>query len=1122
MELTTYLPPRRWVLWFILLLGLFLRLWGITWAAHQGEINLHPGEWSWQVIDALSWQTPSFAGIWTQTFFSLAAIVKGLAQTVGGWVGVWLGELSSPQELHLSARLVGRYTVALLGAAQVGLVYILGRRVLDSVAAGLLAAALVAVSPLMVAHSHFLSLDVPAGTAALCLLLALVYLIPAPNWRGFFLCGLGLGLAVTTRSSTGLLAVPLVLAYLLLIYRHRPGPLTALAAWPAALAGGLALGLMLGYPGFVLNTAKAQQVVAGSVVLPPLAQGAWLAHLVSRGEQWLRLIGPAVGWEMVGLWLAGLALALSSRKMGPILVSAFGPLYLMASLLLLTGSLEGLQAVWWPSGMVFVAWPVVLLCRRMGAYRYQVAAASLLGILLCIWPLWRSLAVDYLFWEPESRVLARQWMEQNIPQGPRVLVGSGHLFQIKRPATVADWQDADTASGEEEGYAVVSDLDGPGPASSLPLENFQPLARFELKPAIPRLPGTPQSDFPAWVSPRVLVYSTLPRHKPRIPLALARPAVGGKRSYAVVVRGTQVYGCWDSLMSLDEPGRSRRVLFSMQPPRELGLHLTNLGRELARLTVGQGPWRSGEVVMYPGQETRLGLKIMGWPPMMEGHYPVSLNLHQGSGVQARLEWNPLILGREALEEGNLERAVELLQRAVKESGGFDARSLLAGALALAGRFNEAKSVLAGMEDPWDDPVSGYAALAQAGRMDSDWDRRFLTLTGYHPQLLRRAISRTYQVAGPTCQAGAGEVTLTGQGFHGSFRRRTGAENGQLNLWLQDPHPRGPWRMDLKLRLHQPAPTNQELARVELWSHGPAGDRRLAQKMVRGGDLPGGRGVIPLTLYSQAAWCRPEIRLIFTGDREVLVDWIRLGTDLTGHMRRMLRWFHEASGRVALAEGLAAKAVTHFEQVLALDPYREPIYLPLAKALVETARLDAAARIMAQAETLYQSQPAELAVLLDLYRTLGRSDDVKRLEQRLAHLHPSLARPIGFAGGMNLLGYDLPESEVSPGGRLAVSYYWKADRPQSCDYFIFAHLRGPGGTVNFDHRLDHGRRDMTTLSPGEVVREDYHLVIPSDLQPGTYRLMMGLWDSQFTKERVPIVQGDAAAGNEFLLSEIVIK
>ena len=468
-------------------------------------------------------------------------------------MGVWLGELSSPQELHLSARLVGRYTVALLGAAQVGLVYILGRRVLDSVAAGLLAAALVAVSPLMVAHSHFLSLDVPAGTAALCLLLALVYLIQAPNWRIFLICGFGLGLAVTTRSSTGLLAVPLALAYLLLVYRQRPGPLTALAAWPAALATGLALGLVLGYPGFVLNTAKAQQVVAGSVVMPPLAQGAWLEHLVSRGEQWLRLIGPAVGWEMVGLWLAGLALALSSRKMGPILISAFGPLYLLASLLLLTGTLEGLQAVWWPSGMVFVAWPVVLLCRRLGAYRYQVAAASLLGILLCLWPLWRSLAVDYLFWEPESRVLARQWMEQNIPQGPRVLVGSGHLFQVKRPVTSGDWQDGRDADGEEEGYAVIS---GPGrPRSGLvPSPGGFP-APGQVQPQAGHSPpaGYAPERFPGLVEPPGAgLFHPAPAQAAHTPGPV--PSGGGGQA-ALRSGGARQPGLWP-LGRPDEPGRA--------------------------------------------------------------------------------------------------------------------------------------------------------------------------------------------------------------------------------------------------------------------------------------------------------------------------------------------------------------------------------------------------------------------------------------------------------------------------------------------------------------------------------------------------------------------------------------
>lgn len=64
---------------------------------------------------------------------------------------------------------------------------------------------------------------------------------------------------------------------------------------------------------------------------------------------------------------------------------------------------------------------------------------------------------------------------------------------------------------------------------------------------------------------------------------------------------------------------------------------------------------------------------------------MKLSKLRGQSVMAGLEWNPLIMGRRALAEGNYPEAVALLRQAItNHRGGFEAQVLLAGALARQG------------------------------------------------------------------------------------------------------------------------------------------------------------------------------------------------------------------------------------------------------------------------------------------------------------------------------------------------------------------------------------------------------------------------------------------------------
>jgi tetratricopeptide (TPR) repeat protein len=482
-----------------------------------------------------------------------------------------------------------------------------------------------------------------------------------------------------------------------------------------------------------------------------------------------------------------------------------------------------------------------------------------------------------------------------------------------------------------------------------------------------------------------------------------------------------------------------------------------------------------------------------------------------------------MLGRLALESGRPDLAITHLKKAKGEQRpSFEAGALLAGALTRLGRMEEAAATLASLADESGEPARTYLALAGPAEPGPAWEAKLAQFTGYYPDLLDQSSSLAYGVGGPLCISDGQEVPLKGAGYDGVYLRSSGRSEGYLKLWLQEPWPEGALKARLKLTMRGHAPTGEELAQVEIWSHGWGGGRLLARRAVRGGELAAGTATLSLPFKHPRPGGRLEVRLNFVSPGDLRLEELSLGVDLPGHMRSILRWYHEARGRVALQAGRHAQAVASFLSLLDLDPTVTDILLPLAQALMEAGRLDEAFLRVRQAESAFPSQPGPLSRVRELYQLLQRPQDAARVERMLLDLHPSLKREARLANGLTLLGYDLSRSEVKRGGELNVTYYWQVWSTPPLDYYIFVHLKGADRILPFDHLLDHGRQPMTELSPGQVVRESYRITVPADAQPGRYRLLTGMWDPRFTGQRVAVAQGEGEGGDEVTLATVEVR
>lgn len=115
--------------------------------------------------------------------------------------------------------------------------------------------------------------------------------------------------------------------------------------------------------------------------------------------------------------------------------------------------------------------------------------------------------------------------------------------------------------------------------------------------------------------------------------------------------------------------------------------------------------------------------------------------------------------------------------------------------------------------------------------------------------------------------------------------------------------------------------------------------------------------------------------------------------------------------------------------------------------------------------------------------------------------------------VHLTGYNLDTSVLRPGGTLMVTLKWRAVKSLDEDLIVFAHLFDEEGelVVQRDSEPAEGRYPTSAWRKGTVFGHSFALPLPDDLEPGTYRLLVGMyrWPSL---ERLPVLSNVPGAEN----------
>jgi hypothetical protein len=94
-------------------------------------------------------------------------------------------------------------------------------------------------------------------------------------------------------------------------------------------------------------------------------------------------------------------------------------------------------------------------------------------------------------------------------------------------------------------------------------------------------------------------------------------------------------------------------------------------------------------------------------------------------------------------------------------------------------------------------------------------------------------------------------------------------------------------------------------------------------------------------------------------------------------------------------------------------------------------------------------------------------------------------------GLELLGYDLPVTEASPGETVRLALYWRASEDVEDDYLLSLQLVDQEGVVWFEQeeRPVDGTYPTTEWNEDEVLRDWHDLVLPPDAPEGRHELLL---------------------------------
>ena len=424
----------RVYLFLILLIAAGLRLWGLDWGL--------PYEYQSEEYKVVKYALRMGGGDLNPHFFEYPSLylyfmlfLFGLYYLFGSWIGLFSGThefalsfIKDPTPFYL----IGRVSEAICGAAIVYLVYKIGKR-LFSENVGLCSALIFAALPNFVYLSHIIK-----GPMGMTLLLLIFFwhcisIAEKESPRSYIMAGILLGLATSTRYHAAPFGIVLPLVHFYRLYlASDTQERKEKSFWDQHKLFLLALILIPIF--FILTTPYS--VLTPKEFWKDLGSNISVYYINEKEATYLTRIGIVL-WRFLHLGDIPASLLLGG-------LCGLGFLYSMVrwekkhlltvvpivTYFLIVSGYENPAAGYLLHVLpLFVIWGIhglFTFSKEMSPGFWQgktLKPAVILGLSVAIvWNFWEGSALAYSFTLPDTRTLAKNWIEKNIPQGSHILI----------------------------------------------------------------------------------------------------------------------------------------------------------------------------------------------------------------------------------------------------------------------------------------------------------------------------------------------------------------------------------------------------------------------------------------------------------------------------------------------------------------------------------------------------------------------------------------------------------------------------------------------------------------------------------------------------------------------------
>ncbi len=364
--------------------------------------------------------------------FFLVGKITGMFGTIHDFARLYVNNPSS-------FLIIGRVTTALFGTATVLLIYKLGKKMYGSGIA-FIAACFLAFTFAHVKCSHDVKADIPAAFFAVLSFLYIYQILETGSRRSYSLAGLFAGLGVATKYSPIVLVLPIFAAHLLFLRTERPFP------WRRLICGNLLLGfLFLGIGFFIgspfnfldsywiqfnLSRSFQTEAMAGGLATNFSLAGIlnlFLNPLIHFSKVILR--ADSMGAILGALSLLGIPFLIFRGRPGGwlIVLTVLSFMYVSDFMSKSYAAARHLNIIY-PFlclGAAVLVSRVVDIIAPKGHKALGFSHSTLMAVLtiLVLFPVaYRVVRFNQRISHKDTRTLAKEWIEQNIPSGTKILV----------------------------------------------------------------------------------------------------------------------------------------------------------------------------------------------------------------------------------------------------------------------------------------------------------------------------------------------------------------------------------------------------------------------------------------------------------------------------------------------------------------------------------------------------------------------------------------------------------------------------------------------------------------------------------------------------------------------------